>query len=449
MVAYEQQAELLCSWRTEVAKQTQSQVAKTLFTTKSVISMWESAERGLTFQHLYALDRCYGAGGALAGIALAMGTPSGLAARTSWVHNPQGDAGTVWAWCRPGDGHRHMSVRVRWGAFAFECSSDCGDQGIFLTSPVSMPNPPAWVDLEEPGWVDFGRGEIPEQLGIPTFDALSGMRVATGGHSPAGLVAPHIVDCFITSPAFAQAVVNFFAGPAEVIRQVFSTTDGRKAVLDLTNGRPPAKAHQPFSGEQWCRLRQARCLSRRDTAEQVTALMPGQPVTDDQIELLEKGGNPQRRFLRSRLDRVYRADGHTSVEEVKASRTKPFTFTFPGYWIGPVWFTFSSQHTASTRAELRWGESYKQMQVEPGTTVTCRKPTEEPVPFVVVCPNGWGVTGGMGQRPDAWDVNWGWSNVNDASTRGDAPVHELLLHLFGRTEEEFQRFLDDYDRRGD
>jgi hypothetical protein len=46
----------------------------------------------------------------------------------------------------------------------------------------------------------------------------------------------------------------------------------------------------------------------------------------------------------------------------------------------------------------------------------------------------------MGSHPGARDVNWGWLNVDGASERGDADVHEVFLGLFGRTREEFDQF---------
>lgn len=442
MAGYELQAWLLRTWRTEVARLTQSQVAKAVVTTKSVISMWENAERGITFDHLHALDRCYRAGGALADVGLAMGTPDGLLPRTSWVHNPQGGSGPVWAWCRPQSERQDITIQVRWGAFTMKNSSSCDDQGIFLTSPISMPNPPVWIDLAEPGWVDFGRGEIPAQLGIPTFDALPDLGIATGGHSAAGLVARDVVERFLTDEAFARAVLEFFGEPRGVVRTVFSTPDAPKALRNLANGAPPASHHRAFTGQQWRALRDCRCLSRARAARQATALLPDHEVTDDQIAELEKGGNPRTPLLRSRLDRVYDADGYTGIEEVKPRSWKPpFVFDFPAYWIGPIWFMFLSQNDTTTLAELRSGLASKQLHVKAGTTVTCRRPARDAAPFVVTCPRGWSVAAGVGMHAAAWDVNWGWSNVNDASSRGNAKVHELFLGLFGKSKEEFERFL--------
>ncbi|HEY8545935.1 MAG TPA: hypothetical protein VIL36_12840, partial [Acidimicrobiales bacterium] len=78
--------------------------------------------------------------------------------------------------------------------------------------------------------------------------------------------------------------------------------------------------------------------------------------------------------------------------------------------------------------------------------VTCRRAVPEKEPLVITCPPGWRVRAGVGFRPEARDVNWGWRDVDDAGTRGDAPVHELFLGLFGRTRADFERLLARFDR---
>lgn len=367
MPGYPLQAWLLRVWRTEIANLTQHQVASSVYVKKNTISMWERAERGLTFAHLHALDRCYDAGGALADVALAMGTPSGLPPRRSWVHNPQGPSGPVWAWCRPMPGHQHLSLQMRWGTRAFRCSSACDDRGLFLWSPVSVPHPPLGVDLAEPGWVDFGRGTIPDELGIPVFD----------------------VSC-----------------PAEQ-----GLTADRAA-----DGPMPVEITQPFTAAQWRALRECRCLSRRAAVGEATALMPDEPVTDDQLHELERGAQPRARYLRSRLDLLYRADGHTGIEAVKPTvGRRGITVTFPSWWVGPVWFSFVAKHDQPANVEVHRDATYKPLEVTSGSTVTCRKPTDEPVPFRLLCPPSWAMTAGMGMHPAASDISRGWL-LNSSTT---------------------------------
>src|SRR5262249_3892513 len=150
---------------------------------------------------------------------------------------------------------------------------------------------------------------------------------------------------------------------------------------------------------------------------------------------LERGGRPRAGRLRPQLDTVYRADGVCAVERVTpVGGRPPLSFEFPTWWIGPVWFTFlSPDGRYPGYARIDCGRAAKQMYVGAGTTVTCRRATEDATPFVITCPSRWTVTGGIGARPDARDVNWAWYNPDDRSTRGEAPVHELFLGLFGRT----------------
>jgi hypothetical protein len=64
--------------------------------------------------------------------------------------------------------------------------------------------------------------------------------------------------------------------------------------------------------------------------------------------------------------------------------------------------------------------------------------TPDPIPFVVHCPDGWTVEAGIGARPDARDVNWGWRRDDD-DERERPPVNETLLRWSGRTPEEFDQ----------
>jgi transcriptional regulator with XRE-family HTH domain len=435
---------VLRTWRAEVAQLSQATAAAGVGVSEGALSMWENGRRRVGYAQVGALDARYGAGGALIDIALAIGSPGGLAPRTVWAHNAQGPSAPHWAWVRPPPGAGRVDARILWGAFAFDCSGRCDDRGVFVTSPVSMPNPAGWVHLKQAGWVDFGRGIIPPALGIPTFESVDVARLAGSGHSPAGLVAPDVVRLFQADPAFADAVLDFFAVRRQLVRGVFSAEDPGHPITDLTG--PPATMPppvRPFTGAEFRALREARGLSQAEAAQLASDLLPGARVTDDQLSLLERGGRPRVERLGTRLDTVYRADGVCGVERLAPTGDRPpYSFAFPGYWIGPVWFTFDSPDGRTPGyARIDCGGGAKQMYVAPGATVTCRRATEDPVPFVITCPSQWTVTGGMGARPDARDVNWAWFNPDDRSSRGDAPVHELFLGLFGRTRADFAELL--------
>ncbi|HEY8545999.1 MAG TPA: helix-turn-helix transcriptional regulator, partial [Acidimicrobiales bacterium] len=380
---YAAQADLLHTWRTRVAGCSQATVVAELGVSAGLASMWETGARRISIDHLRRLDALYGAEGALVDLTSALDTPRGLPPRTLWAHNPQGPSRPHWAWLRPRPGEGRVDALLLWGAFAFDCSAPCDDRGFFVTSPVSMPNPPVWVHLRRPGWVDFGQGRIPEELGVPAFEGLTVARLSTGGHSPVGLVDPVIVERFRRDPRFADAVVDFFGMKAELIRQVFSATEPTTYVADLT-GDPassPARADPPpstgsaqgdpargFDGPALRALREARGLSQADAAQLATDMLPDHPVSEDQIRVLERGGKPRPRLLRSRLDAAYRADGVTVVEEVPVTGARPpFTIELPTFWIGPVWAELLADDPAPGRVHLAFGRHRKDVFARPGT----------------------------------------------------------------------------------
>lgn len=443
---YADQAHLLHTWRTQVAGCSQATVVSEVGVSAGLASMWETGARRTSLTHLRRLDALYGADGALVDLALALDSPNGVPARPLWAHNPQGPSRPHWAWLRPRPGRGRVDSLLLWGAFAFDCSAPCDDRGFFVTSPVSMPNPPVWVHLREPGWVDFGQGRIPDELGVPTFEGVTVARLSTGGQSPVGLVDPAVVARFRRDPRFADAVVDFFGQKAELVREVFSATEPKTYVADLT-ADPPKPVARPsgFDGAAYRVLREARGLSQAEAAQMASALLPDHPVSEDQVRVLERDGNPRPPLLRSRLDSAYRADGVTCVEELPVGVRAPgrFTVEFPPYWIGPVWVTVvaDGDDPPPGPVQLAFGRHRKQLIARPGTTLTCRRSIPEKEPLRVSCPPGWWARAGLGARPDARDVNWGWRDVDDASTRGDSPVHELLLGLFGRSRAEFEQLL--------
>jgi transcriptional regulator with XRE-family HTH domain len=437
---------LLRTWRTEVAGVSLNQLAKTLSLAPSALSQWETGRRrtrrSIPLSDLARLDEAYAAGGALVDIALAVGTPHGLPARRTWAHNVQGPSGPVWAWLRLPPGIAWISARLLWGAFRLDCTRAIDERGLFITSPVSMTNPAAWVHLGDPGWVDFGHGTVPDGLGIPVIDALSSAELGNGGHSVAGLVAPNVIERFETDPAWAEEVLDLLGDRRDLVIQVFRETPVTERITDLSHETPasPSGAVGAFTGGQYRTLRLARGLSQAEVADLATELMPKDPVTDDQIGLLERGGTPRSRFLRPRLDCVYRADGHTCLERVKVGGVRsPFAPEIPEFWIGPIWFTLTAAAEDGVGdARIQCGEHRKRMRVRSGTTVTCRRPTPEPVPFTVYCPSGWTMVAGIGAHPHAQDVNWGWLRDDDGD-RQHAPVNDVFLGWFGRTAEDFEQ----------
>jgi hypothetical protein len=117
---------------------------------------------------------------------------------------------------------------------------------------------------------------------------------------------------------------------------------------------------------------------------------------------------------------------------------------FPWFWIGPVWVTFVPRGRSSGgRVVLEWAGDVKPMVVESEATVTCRRASHEAGGLSVRCPTGWEVTAGMGERPGARDVNYGWQHRGQPDEPPDAPddVNEVFLNWFGRTRPQLRALL--------
>jgi hypothetical protein len=447
---------LLRTWRTRVAELTLKEVSSQLFqSSHTTLCEWEGGIRPVPVERLRELDGVYAAGGALVDLAMALGTPKALPPRTAWTHNFSESGGPVWMWLRPVPGAGQVTAVARWAAFAYDCVEICDDRGVFCTARTSMANPALWVELPEPGWVDFGEGELPSALALRQIDAMSVCRVVGDGHSAAGLVAPPVVERFLSDATFADDVVGFFAQSPDVVRSIFSTRRGWDRIDDLTDSgtrRPSPVAGPRFTGKQYRTLRTGRGLSQNDAATLATELLLDdrdrrgrvRKVTVENIRGVEEGRTPRPRYLRSRLDRVYRADGRTGTEAVEPERHgDAHVFNFPTFWIGPVWFAVEASDDQPAVVRSDWHESHKEIRVVGGAVMTCRRPISARHPFVLSCPAGWRVTGGMGFLPDAEDVNLGWHREAGPERKGT--INERLLEGFGLTITEWIEFLRRHD----
>jgi hypothetical protein len=460
MAAYQAQARLLRVWRTDIARLKQADVAKDLGTNKATVSMWEHARRGITFEALDALDECYGADGALSDMAQALGTPAGLPSRRVWTRYPTGSYGTGWAWLRPDPGRHpgsdpaavdhidHIDATLQWGPLSFRWSSPCDEGGVLLQLPIAAPDVVISVRLDEPGWVDFGRSQAAPELDIPVHEVPASPLLTLDGPLPRDLVAPRLARRFARQRGFAEAVQDLFGCRPDLVRQAFAVRSAEPEAAEvLTVDRPHPHAPDTgfagctgFTGPEYRRLRHGRCLTLADAAARATALLPGEPVTADQIRRFERGARPQARLLRSRLDHIYDAGGSTCDERIPIGGYRsPFRITFPNFWIGQVWFAFDADGTAPAKITMHRGAAHRDLVVVPGASVTCARASDDRDPVVVECPYGWTVTAGLGARPDAPSLR-----LDAPRNPGPNDVDEDLLSLFGRNRKDIahlvQRF---------
>ena len=397
-------------------------------------------------------------GGALVDLATALHSPHALPPRTTWWHNFGPGGGPVWAWIRPATPGVRTTISARWGVLGVHLERDLDHQGLAVTVPVSVSNPPVRIEVDRPAWVDFGRGQIPDALGIPTVAAATHLRRMASDGDPilelfAARLQPliqsswlaHLRDLFgfdhdtTENAPVAPAAVPTEASPAPGLYA--GTNDPR---------RGPFREAETWSGTAYRRLRQIRRLSRADVASRATFMLPEEPVSDDQVLLLESGGHPRVPYLRARLDVIYGTDGHTCTDTVPVTHDHgQVIVAFPWWWTGPIWINITSPAPQTpVPATLIWPPWHQQLRINTRGTITTRKPPGPTPPLVVKVPPGVMVAGGVGYRSDAHDVNMAWHAIDrhyaDSIFSQYFPLH---LRLTGRTLTELRHDLNRHSQR--
>jgi hypothetical protein len=438
-----QRGRLLRIWRREVAGRTLSEVATLLTLSSASISQWETGKRAPKEESIEALDRLYGASGALHDMTKAIGTPQGLPARKIWYHNFVHSGQPVWAWLRPATADGRVSALLSWGPLRFDLDQACDKNGVIVTVRTSTPNPPARVEFKDSGWVDFGRGAIPDALGFTTINALKHARLRSSGHFSTTLFRKNLHRLFRSEVRWVNIVQRFAGARPDLVEDALLNDRRDFSALDITQQHPEdTPSGREFSGTDWRRLRIAREVSQEDLARLVTALLPSDPVTDDQLRLFEAGGHPRVEHLKARIDTVLRADGHTFTEMVRTTSANSTVkrVSFPNYWVGPIWITprHASDDTAAGVIILRWGPWQKAIRLQSGTTITCRSAGARET-LEVHTPTSWVITAGIGMNPSAIDVNDRWTVVDETKAQEIfEQTQQVYLRVFDRTKQEFE-----------
>ena len=407
----------------------------------TTVSQWESGRSsGLDLPTVRAIDARFSAAGCFTDICAAAGTPQGLDPDTDWFHNFQGPSGPCWGWART-PGPKPVAAFVDAGPFRLEFEVPPGD-GVFIQAHAFASNPAVTVHLGEPGWVDFGMGVVPTDLGVPVVPAIDFAIMGPAAVSDPALSAAYrhlLKDRFGADAGWFERFKATAGRRVEVARR-FLTQSARatvSAASDLTAAQRAEDVEQGWGGPAYARLREARGLTQADAVREVSDLEVDQalaaganggrsvsaPISDDQLSRFEAGRSPRVPQLRERLDMVYRADGRTCFPPVtvRASGQGRFEAVFPSYWIGPVWVRFTPpagvELTAVVRAVLVWKPWRKTLKLNHDVVVTCRRSDLESDPLIVDAPAGWAVSAGVGAHPCAVDVNEGWGFVDPQSGR--------------------------------
>lgn len=436
--------DLLKTWRVDVKKFSLRQAAQLcqqfgqdqqVRISHTKLAHWET--KGARLNHipdygLQILDATYRAKGALVGIARSLSSPAALKPRWNWAHSFQPyvsglknsipvETGPVWTWLRPGkESPFWIEAEVSWGIFSVKISQSCGQEGLFLTCPVSTSHPALFVKWKnEPGWADFGHGEIPPGLGVQTISVLGNFQILN-----ATLVIKNMWNYYFDKNSVLpiQALLNkiqsFFFSKPGFLPKLFNRDVPQETKQNLIEFDSIANTDKEtsFSPHQFQALRQHRGLSRQEVAKEVNLLLKTTSVSKDQIGHLEEGRNTTSKFLVSCLDMVYGIGGYSFRQEVSIDYQGDQTaiVKFPSHWIGPVSVKFESNQFEPNiepigTAGLSWREWKTSFSLHSGTRVAFRKDIPDPTPLFVHFPKSWKITAEMGHCQDAVSVNKNWT----------------------------------------
>jgi transcriptional regulator with XRE-family HTH domain len=406
VVEWQSRGGLLRWWRTEVAHLSQRALAERLGVARTAVTNWEHDVR-LASIDIERIDSAMGGDGALADLLWAFGTPEGLEPGRVWTNVFRGPSCPVWMWIRGATGR--VRVDAEWGLYAFATELDLPPNGLFVTVGASIDDSPVSVILSEPGWIDFGRGELPLEIpGAVVVDAVEVMRPSSANREVFNdLLSANLAALFERSPREVRGLGE------RALRPVASFLDELAKPETSSRPWPPLpEGIDELDRTRFARLREARKLSLAETAGRLRS-MTGASVGKDTLRRFESGkGEPHDPLLPARLDHVLGGNGHLAVMAVLSSE-RPGSVTFPGFWDAPIWLEFEwvgperDDDPGGSRsvAELLWGGWRRTVDGDLPLLVICHG---SPRALRVDTAPGVRWTAGIGRRLGATPINHAW-----------------------------------------
>ena len=409
MVPWQSPGDILRWWRTDVLKLSQQEAAEQLLVRATTLSNWENATRMISVD-IEQIDKTMRADGVLAGLLWAFATPTGIEPARLWSKVFPGPSDPVWMWLRSAE--PTIRIEAEWGVFRFEADLDLSPNGVFVTVGASIGESPVVVQLSRPGWVDFGRGDIPKS--VPGAQVLSAIEMAQSSTASGVFMerfSTNMAEKFERSRA--REVASLGREIPNRLARFFNgfNRSGRQAI----SGAWPPLPEGVDANERlrFARMRQARGLSLASTAERL-ALMTDIKVGKDTLRRFENGlGEPHDRLLPVALDYVLGANGHLALVEIQSGRGTG-SVRFPYYWHAPVWLAFGGPQ-AQVPAELHWGRWRR--TVEGDLPLLVISHYAEPASSLrIVVGNRVRWTVGVGRRAGAVPIDQGWvpASIDDA-----------------------------------
>ncbi len=446
---------LLRAWRLDRGW-TQAEVADAVGVSSAAVSTWEIGIHRPSLELVEGLDDAFDADGCLADMVRALGTPDAFSTpdesgrlrrrpRRYWGSSLAGSE-PMWAWVRPAEGE--VVRALGWaGPFGLAADEVTGPEGLFMVVPQVHLDRGWHIMLEEPGWVDFGRGTPPQWLEQPvvSVDDLADLRLVNPADRMFRILADGLRRRDRGDPATLTGRLRALAGPkewdaiVESSRQLTADAPLPEVVRRLRQEpRPPATPAERRTLQR--QLREARGLSQLDAADAVTRLLGplARRVTSYQVHRYEAGRASRVRYLPALLDVVYSGDGWTCAEPVPVRRTASgrFIAAIPPFWAGALSVTVTPaiHHPTGGRVLFGWNHWRLERELPAEATTFGFRVLPGTGPLRMEVPDGWRIQVVLGQDVDAIDADADWVPAGaDAAREAWDRYIASGLQIAGRT----------------
>lgn len=396
-------------WRSDVLELTQLEAAERLNVRSSALSNWERGARAISVD-LAALDEALKGEDALEGLLWAHSTPDGLDPGRDWTKVFPGPLRPVWLWIRSPAGR--LAFEGEWGVARLETELEPGPNGIFITVGASIPDSPVVVHLSEPGWADFGFGELPAEIpGAPVVSAVSMFQRSSADGPFMELFSSDLASKLSSRSPDALNLAD--AAPGAVVSYISDSGKASAGEAIPKRWPPDPEGIDVVDRGRFARLRRARGLSLITTAERL-ADRTGTEVSRDTLRRFETDvGEPHDPLLPVALDLALGADGRLAVLEMRAGRGTG-AVAFPSYWRGPIWIRLEDER-GDGRVRLQRGNWHRELPFT-GPTLVSAHWFDPAVPLRITAETSttWAVGVGRRSGAEAVDQNWVPASVDTA-----------------------------------
>lgn len=435
---------LLERWIDDVVRLPRSIIARRLRVGRSTLSNWIRDPERFP-KNVGSLDAALGAEGVFESLCWACTTSSSSPPRRSWDHSFEDDVlAPVWAWVRPAVAGR-CTVDFRLGVLALRSEFDASLEGCFVTSPVGVRNPPIRVTMDPPGWVDFGVGRVPSELGIPVVAATQATGLTVSPDIWVSIFGGHIRRVIGDVRIASVASDNRLTVPlAQVAKRMLESDSPVAASTQVTASALGDLRSTP--GQEFANVRKSRSLSQRQLADKI-----GLGVTRSSIDRFERKDNLPRNFelLPAAIDHALECRGRLGQVTLAANLSGTAEVTIPPWWRGaPVWVQVSSP----ARVRLRWSWYRRDITLAAAGAALVTHFGGPPFILQVECDNESSFSVGLGHRPGALDVtdDWTFASLMDLA-RVVRWSLSVIPHLLGTVRADsagpVQRAVSDVKRR--